>query len=86
MDTSAMSRRLQALLDEEESLEIQVFAHRSRMTVAQWVRQALRRARRDHSATAEAKLAAVPEATSREFPAAGIEVRLGEIGPGRNPS
>ena len=36
-----MSKRLQVLLDETEFLEIQESARRCRMTVAEWVRQAL---------------------------------------------
>lgn len=81
-----MSKRLQVLFDEEEFLEIQVSARRSRMTVAEWVRQALRRARQDHSATVEAKLAAVAEAARHEFPTADIDVMLREIDAGRDPA
>ena len=40
-----MSKRLQVLLDESEWLEIRRTARASRMTVAEWVRQALRAAR-----------------------------------------
>ena len=74
-----MSKRLQVLLDDEEYREIRASAHRSRMTVAEWVRQALRRARHDHPATVEAKLAAVAEAARHEFPTADIDVMLSEI-------
>lgn len=81
-----MSKRLQVLFDEEEFLEIQVSARRSRMTVAEWVRQALRRARQDHSATVETKLAAVAEAARHEFPTADIDVMLREIDAGRDPA
>ena len=41
-----MSKRLQVLLDEQEFDDIQDIARRNRMTVAEWVRQALRAARR----------------------------------------
>lgn len=81
-----MSKRLQVLFDDEEFLEIQVSARRNRMTVAEWVRQALRRARHDHSATVEAKLAAVAEAARHEFPTADIDVMLREIDAGRDSS
>ena len=78
-----MSKRLQVLLDDEEYRELQASARRSRMTVAEWVRQALRRARHDHPATVEAKLAAVAEAARHEFPTADIDVMLREIEEGR---
>ena len=81
-----MSKRLQVLFDDEEFVEIQTSARRCRMTVAEWVRQALRRARHDHPATVEAKLAAVAEAASHEFPTADIDVMLAEIEAGRSPS
>ena len=41
-----MSKRLQVILDDEELAEIQRAAKRSRMTSSEWVRQALRKARR----------------------------------------
>ena len=59
-----MSKRLQVLFENEEYLEIQAAARQSRMTVSEWVRQALRRARNHHPATIETKLAAVAEAES----------------------
>jgi hypothetical protein len=40
-----MSKRLQVLLDEPEWREVQRAARASRVTVAEWVRQALRAAR-----------------------------------------
>jgi hypothetical protein len=40
-----MSQRLQVLLDEAELREIRKLARRERMSVAEWVRGALRRAR-----------------------------------------
>ena len=78
-----MSKRLQVLFEDAEYLEIQASAHRCRMTVAEWVRQALRRARHDHPATVDAKLAAVAEATRHELPTADIDVMLREIESGR---
>jgi len=60
-----MSQRLQVLLDEREFAEIRQLARRHRMTVAEWVRQALRRARQEEpTADPARKLAAVREASS----------------------
>ncbi len=78
-----MSKRLQVLMDEEEYLEIQGVARRQRLTVAEWVRQALRKAREDDSGTIEAKLRAVAEASRHQFPTADIDVMLDEIERGR---
>ena len=81
-----MSKRLHVLFDDEEYLEIQTAARRSRMTVAEWVRQALRRARHDHATAVEAKLAAVAEAARHEFPTADIDVMLHEVEAGHRPA
>ncbi len=78
-----MTKRLQVLFDEEEYREIQGAAQRQRMTVAEWVRQALRKARSTHSATIDAKLRAITDASRHEFPTADIEVMLREIESGR---
>ena len=53
------------------------------MTVSEWVRQALRRARGEQSGTVEAKLRAIADASRHEFPTAHIGVMLGEIEAGR---
>ena len=74
-----MPKRLQVLLDEEEYLEIQGVARRQRVTVAEWVRQALRKARGDHPGTVEAKLRAIADASRLQFPTADIEAMLREI-------
>ena len=74
-----MSKRLQVLLDEEEYLEIQGVARRQRVTVAEWVRQALRKARGDHPGTVEAKLRAIADASRHQFPTAEIDVMLQEV-------
>ena len=78
-----MSKRLQVLLDEEEYKEIQGVARRQRVTLAEWVRQALRQARSDHPGAAEAKLRAIADASCHEFPTADIEVMLREIEEGQ---
>ena len=74
-----MSKRLQVLLDEEEYREIQGVARRQRVTVAEWVRQALRQARSDDAGTIDAKLRAIAEASRHSFPTADIEDMLQEI-------
>ena len=81
-----MTKRQQVLFDETEFLEIQESARRCRMTVAEWVRQALRRARHDHPAAMDAKLAAIAEAASLEFPTAEIDVMRREIEAGHDPA
>lgn len=78
-----MSKRLQVLVDDEEYREIQGVARRQRLTVAEWVRQALRRAREDDPGTVEAKLRIIAEASRHEFPTADIDVMLDEIDRGR---
>lgn len=75
-----MSMRLQVLLDEAEFAEIRRVAKRHGQTVAEWVRQALRAARRDEPATEpRRKLAVVREATMGAYPVADIEQMLEEI-------
>ena len=75
-----MTKRLQVLLEESELAEIRRTARRQRMTVAEWVRQALRRARRDEPASDPArKLAAVREAARGGYPTADIGRMLSEI-------
>lgn len=75
-----MSKRLQVLLDEPEMREIRKLARAKRMTVAEWVRQALRFVReqvpREESAR---KLDAVRSATRHHFPTGDIEEMLSEI-------
>ena len=78
-----MSKRLQVLLNEEEYTEFQAVAHRQRMTLAEWVRQALRQARSNHHGTVETKLRAIADASRHEFPTADVEVMLREIEAGQ---
>ena len=78
-----MPKRLQILLDEEEYKEIQDVARRQRVTLAEWVRQALRQARSDHPGTVEAKLRVIADASRHEFPTADVEVMLQEIEAGQ---
>lgn len=75
-----MSKRLQVLLEEEELAEIQSIARRNRMTVAEWVRQTLRAARRVESGADPArKLEAVRDAARHSFPTGDIDQVLMEI-------
>ena len=75
-----MTQRLQVLLDEDEFAEIRRVAKRHRVTVADWVRQALRAARRDEPATdPRRKIAAVREAARGSYPTADIDRMLAEI-------
>lgn len=75
-----MSKRLQVLLDAAEFRELRQLARRHRMTVAEWVRQALRSAqRRVPERDADRKLAAVRAAARHELPTADIERMLAEI-------
>ncbi len=82
-----MSKRLQVLLEEPELREIQRAARAHRMTVAEWVRQALRAARRREPASdPKRKLAAVRAAARHSFPTADIEQMLAEIETGYLPT
>lgn len=75
-----MSERLQVLLDESELAEIRRIARRHRMTVADWVRQALRAARRDEpAAEPRRKLALVREAALGAYPTADIDMMLRDV-------
>ena len=75
-----MSKRLQVLLEESEFAEIRRAARLSRMTVADWVRQALRRARKEEPMTdAKRKVAVVREAARGAYPTADINQMLSEI-------
>jgi hypothetical protein len=75
-----MTKRLQVLLDDAELRELQRAARAERMTVAEWVRQALRAARRRAPTGDPARKLAVIRAASRhDFPTADIGEMLREI-------
>jgi hypothetical protein len=75
-----MSQRLQVLLDETEFAEIRRIAQRHRLTVAEWVRQALRAARRDEPLTdSRRKLSVVRESVKHAYPTGDIDTMLAEI-------
>lgn len=75
-----MSKRLQVLLQEKELAEIRQSARRQQMTTAEWVRQALRAARRaEPRVGARKKLDVVRAAARHAFPAPDIGQMLDEI-------
>lgn len=75
-----MSKRLQVLLDEDELREIRKLARQRRSTVAEWVREALRAARREQpSRGAEDKLRALRAAARHAYPTADIQEMLADI-------
>jgi hypothetical protein len=75
-----MSKRLQVLLDEAELRELRETARRHGVPVSEWVRRALREARRrEPRGNIDAKLRAVRAAASHEGPTADIDQMLAEI-------
>jgi hypothetical protein len=75
-----MSKRLQVLLDEAELRDIQRLARAQRMSVAEWVRGALRAARRrEPLGDVGKKLEVVRSAARHAFPTGDIDAVLGEI-------
>jgi len=75
-----MSKRLQVILDDEDLREIQAMARARRLTVAEWVRQTLRAARRGEAMgdTAQ-KFAVIQTAASHSAPTADIDKMLKQI-------
>ena len=75
-----MSKRLQVVLEDEELEEIRRAARRHRLTVSEWVRQALRdRRKSEPEQDAATKLAAVREAAAHSYPTADIGEMLRQI-------
>jgi ribbon-helix-helix CopG family protein len=75
-----MTKRLQVLLPDPEYREIQKIARSRRISVAQWVRQALHAAKREEPmADVNSKLEALRAAAKFEFPTVEIEQMLAEI-------
>ena len=75
-----MSKRLQVILSDREMKEIQTIADREHMTVSEWVRHALRAARRSRSTRdGAAKIAAIRAAACHRFPTGDIVQMLAEI-------
>lgn len=75
-----MTKRLQVLLEEDELIEIRRAARRRRMSVAEWVRSALRQARAaDAGRPAAEKLRVVRAGIRHEYPTGSIEEIVAEI-------
>jgi hypothetical protein len=75
------------LLEADELAEIRRAASRQRLTTAEWVRQALRAARRtEPRGNPGRKLAVVRAAARHEFPTADIEQLLEQIEQGYLPA
>ncbi len=75
-----MTKRLQVLLDDDELDAIKQVARRKRISVAGWVREALRTARAGESTRdPREKLAALNSALRHSFPTADIDEMLAEI-------
>jgi len=71
---------MQVLFDEAEYERMQALARRRGVTLAEWVRQALRAAcRQEPEGDLDRKLAAVRAASRHEFPTAEIDRMLQEI-------
>lgn len=76
----SMSKRLQVILDDREMRDIQRIAKRQQMTMAEWIRQALRAAYRQVPLTdTKKKLGVVRAAARHGFPTGDIDQMLREI-------
>jgi hypothetical protein len=75
-----MAKRLQVILQDPEYREIQRVARSRRMSIAEWVRQALAVARRQEPlGNVSQKLEAIRAAARHSYPTADIDTMLAEI-------
>jgi hypothetical protein len=75
-----MAKRLQVILQESEYREIQRMARSRQMSLAEWVRQALGRARqREPLGDAGKKLETIRAAARHNYPTGDIDSLLNEI-------
>lgn len=75
-----MAKRLQVILQDPEYREIQGLARSRRMSLAEWVRQALDLARRrEPLGSAGKKLDVIRVAAQHDYPTGGIDSMLAEI-------
>ena len=75
-----MAKRLQVILQDPEYREIQRAARLRRMSIAEWVRQALELARRSEPGGTVAKKLGVIRASARlDYPTGDIDRMLAEI-------
>jgi hypothetical protein len=71
---------MQVLVDDAELKKMQGAAKRNGLTLAEWVRQVLRRGLREEPSTStERKLAAIRSASRHSFPTADVDEMLAEI-------
>jgi len=75
-----MSKRLQVILQDPEYREIQKMARSRRMSLAEWVRQALDLARRrEPLGNTGKKLEIIRAAAQHDYPSGDIDTMLAEI-------
>lgn len=75
-----MAKRLQVILQEPDYREIQRAARARRMSIAEWVRQALEFARRrEPLGTVSKKLDVIQAAVQHDYPSGDIDNMLAEI-------
>jgi uncharacterized membrane protein len=75
-----MSKRLQVILDEEEYAEFRKIARNEHLTMAEWVRQALRNAKKQKTSISDRKkLSALDTASACSFPSGDMEQIAAEI-------
>ncbi len=75
-----MAKRLQVIIQDSEYRDIQRAARLRRMSIAEWVRQALVQARRrEPSREVASKLEVIRSAARMDFPTADIDRMLEEI-------
>ena len=75
-----MSKRLQVILEDSEMMEIRELAEQKRLTVAEWVRRALRMARNQEPSSGPGeKIEAVRAAAKHLFPTADMDDMLAQI-------
>ena len=75
-----MAKRLQVILQDPEYREIQKMARTRRMSLAEWVRQALDLARRrEPLGTTGKKLEVIRAAAQHDYPTGDIDTMLADI-------
>ncbi|MCY4583437.1 MAG: hypothetical protein OXE50_11680 [Chloroflexi bacterium] len=79
-----MTKRVHVVLEDDEYQAIKAAAEARRITVAEWVLQAVRRHKVNPPKTVEEKLRAIKWASQLNHPTADIDVMLQEIEVGRN--
>jgi hypothetical protein len=78
-----MAKRLQVILQDPEYREIQRAARARRMSLAEWVRQALEAARRKQpDGNLTKKIESIHASAQHEFPSGDIDRMLAEIDAG----